>query len=142
MGRACVHRERCSFEGQAAMELEHCVESCETSMYEPDEEIGDWRPALFGVRADMASGVPPSTIAAKIHNSLADVIVAAAAQAAQERVVLSGGCFQNRVLTERVIKRLRESGFEPCWHQRVPPNDGGLAVGQAAIAALHRSDVG
>jgi len=48
----------------------------------------------------------------------------------ETRVVLSGGCFQNRYLTERTVARLREAGFQPYWHQRVPPNDGGLALGQ------------
>ena len=47
-----------------------------------------------------------------------------------ERVALSGGCFQNRYLTERTIRRLREEGIRPYWHQRIPPNDGGIALGQ------------
>jgi hydrogenase maturation protein HypF len=53
-------------------------------------------------------------------------------------VVLSGGCFQNRVLVERTVARLEARGFRPYWHQRFPPNDGGIALGQAyaAIAAL------
>jgi hydrogenase maturation protein HypF len=48
----------------------------------------------------------------------------------RERVVLSGGCFQNAILTERAIERLTAEGFRPYWHQRVPPNDGGIALGQ------------
>jgi hydrogenase maturation protein HypF len=52
-----------------------------------------------------------------------------------ERIVLSGGCFQNQYLTERVCYRLREAGFRPFTHQRVPPNDGGIALGQIAVAA-------
>ncbi|HEY4485037.1 MAG TPA: hypothetical protein VI702_01750, partial [Nitrospiria bacterium] len=51
-----------------------------------------------------------------------------------ERVVLTGGCFQNRPLTERAVRRLREAGFRPYWHQRVPPNDGGISLGQAYAA--------
>jgi len=52
-------------------------------------------------------------------------------------VVLSGGCFQNQYLMERVVRELRREQFEPCWHQRVPANDGGIALGQIA-AALRR----
>ncbi len=60
------------------------------------------------------------------------MIVAVAERVGEPRVVLSGGCFQNRVLTERAVGRLREAGFRPYWHQRVPPNDGGIALGQIA----------
>jgi hydrogenase maturation protein HypF len=57
----------------------------------------------------------------------------------EPRVVLSGGCFQNRYLTERIVTRLREEKYSPYWHQRVPPNDGGIALGQvvAAFRAQH-----
>jgi hydrogenase maturation protein HypF len=74
-------------------------------------------------------------IAAKFHNALAECIIAVAKQTGESRVVLSGGCFQNRFLTERTVLRLRAEGFLPYWHQRVPPNDGGIALGQIAIAA-------
>jgi hydrogenase maturation protein HypF len=47
---------------------------------------------------------------------------------------LSGGCFQNRYLTERTVRRLRAEGFQPYWHQHVPPNDGGIALGQVVAA--------
>jgi len=57
----------------------------------------------------------------------------------EEKMVLSGGCFQNRYLTERTVKRLREDGFRPYWHQRVPPNDGGIALGQVAAASRARA---
>ena len=60
--------------------------------------------------------------------------VAAAQRVGEERVVLTGGCFQNCYLTEHAIDRLRHAGFEPFWHQHVPPNDGGLALGQAMWA--------
>src|SRR5208337_1775042 len=54
------------------------------------------------------------------------------------RVVLSGGCFQNRYLTERIVTRLRQEKFSPYWHQRIPPNDGGIALGQV-VGALRRA---
>jgi hydrogenase maturation protein HypF len=75
-------------------------------------------------------GVPRGIISAKFHNTLAEAIIAVAERVALEKVVLSGGCFQNRYLTERVVGRLRTRGFQPYWHQRVPPNDGGIALGQ------------
>ena len=54
-------------------------------------------------------------------------------------MVLSGGCFQNRYLTERAVARLREAGFRPYWHQRIPPNDGGIALGQLVAASRRGS---
>jgi hydrogenase maturation protein HypF len=56
-------------------------------------------------------------------------------RAGEERVALSGGCFQNKYLTELAIRRLRDEGFKPYWHQRIPPNDGGIALGQIVAAA-------
>jgi hydrogenase maturation protein HypF len=73
-------------------------------------------------------------MAAAFHNTLAEVIVAVAQRLGEPRVVLTGGCFQNRYLTERAVRRLRAAGFRPYWHQRVPPNDGGLALGQVVAA--------
>jgi len=64
-----------------------------------------------------------------------EAIVAVARRIALERVALSGGCFQNRFLTERAVRRLEAEGFRPYWHQRIPPNDGGIALGQI-VAAL------
>jgi hydrogenase maturation protein HypF len=65
---------------------------------------------------------------------LAEAIVEVAKRVGEERVVLSGGCFQNRYLTERAVRRLQAEGFRAYWHQRVPPNDGGIAVGQVSAA--------
>jgi hydrogenase maturation protein HypF len=69
---------------------------------------------------------------------LVEAIVTVAKAVRQDRVALSGGCFQNRYLTERTVRRLREEGFRPYWHQRVPPNDGGIALGQI-IAAVREA---
>lgn len=96
--------------------------------------ILDWSTAVRSVLADLSQCIPPAEISAKFHNALAEAIVTVARSAGQERVVLSGGCFQNRYLTERAIHRLRQEGFRPYWHQRVPPNDGGIALGQVFAA--------
>ena len=59
--------------------------------------------------------------------------------AGEERVVLTGGCFQNKYLCERAVDRLTNEGFHPYWHQRIPPNDGGIALGQI-MAVLRCTD--
>ena len=82
----------------------------------------------------MNDGVAAGEISVKFHHALAEAMVAVAQRVGEERVALSGGCFQNRYLTERSVRRLREEGFRPYWHQRVPPNDGGIALGQVVAA--------
>jgi hydrogenase maturation protein HypF len=93
---------------------------------------------IEAILADLKRGLPTSQISARFHNALAEVIVTVAKQIGQPRVVLSGGCFQNRYLTERAVQRLQEAGFRPYWHQRVPPNDGGISLGQV-VAALRQT---
>jgi hydrogenase maturation protein HypF len=61
--------------------------------------------------------------------------VAVARKVGETRILLTGGCFQNQYLVERSVRRLLDAGFRPYWHQRVPPNDGGIALGQAVAAA-------
>jgi hypothetical protein len=100
----------------------------------------DWSPMVEAILADLKRRVPIAQISARFHNALAEAIVAVAKQVGQPRVVLSGGCFQNRYLTERSVQRLQEEGFRPYWHQRVPPNDGGISLGQV-VAALRQTPV-
>ena len=95
----------------------------------------DWSPMVQAILDDLKLGISVGEISAKFHNALAEMIVAVAQRIGVERVALSGGCFQNRYLTERTVRRLREEGFRPYWHQRVPPNDGGICLGQV-VAAL------
>ncbi|MCU0788710.1 MAG: carbamoyltransferase HypF [Verrucomicrobia bacterium] len=92
----------------------------------------DWKPLIEAVLADLRMNVPVGLISARFHNALSEAIVAMARREGLESVVLSGGCFQNRRLLERTITRLRQEGFRPYWHQRVPANDGGIALGQVA----------
>jgi hydrogenase maturation protein HypF len=134
-------RQRTRFEGQAAMDLEFAVEGSQTDEAYPftvttSGEIAtlDWGPLIMGVLQDLEAGVGAGSIAAKFHNALAEMIISIARQAGEERVVLSGGCFQNRYLTEQTVRRLRQEGFRAYWHQRVPPNDGGIALGQISAA--------
>jgi hydrogenase maturation protein HypF len=138
-------RQRISFEGQAAIELESALDGIETDESYPfkisqaDDAplVLDWQPALEGVLADLRRGLRTGEISAKFHNALVEALVSTARRVGERRVALTGGCFQNRYLTERAVKRLEQEGFRPYWHQRVPPNDGGIALGQ--ILALRRS---
>jgi hydrogenase maturation protein HypF len=89
---------------------------------------------IMSLLADVRRGATAPEMSSRFHATLVAMIVAVAEMCGSERIVLSGGCFQNRVLTEGAINGLRAAGFQPYWHQRIPPNDGGIAVGQIAIA--------
>jgi hydrogenase maturation protein HypF len=139
-------RQQIRFEGQAAMELEFAMDGIETDEHynlslvtRHSSLVLDWSPMVEAILADVKNSIPVATISAKFHNALAEGIVAVAKRAGQDRVVLSGGCFQNRYLTERAVRRLQAEGFRPYWHQRVPPNDGGIALGQV-VAALRQKE--
>jgi hydrogenase maturation protein HypF len=134
-------RQSMRFEGQAAMELEFALNGTRTdeayslpliTLHSP--MILDWSPLVEGILFDVNRGVSIGEIAAKFHNGLAEAVVSVAREFGCERVALSGGCFQNRYLTERAVARLRAEGFQPYWHQRVPTNDGGIALGQVVAA--------
>jgi len=102
----------------------------------PSGEIeADWEPTIREIIHDIENGLETHLISLKFHNALAELVVAVALQTGLKQVVLSGGCFQNRFLSERCIIRLRSEGFIPYWNQRVPANDWGIAVGQAMVAA-------
>lgn len=138
--------QRCSYEGQAAAALEDAVGECADTGTFPfelradagEDAVVDWGPLIEGVLADLARRTSLPVIASRVHNTLAEVIVAGARRAGEWRVVLTGGCFQNAILTARTSARLAEEGFQVIRHRRVPPNDGGLAVGQAMAAARGR----
>jgi hydrogenase maturation protein HypF len=102
--------------------------------------VADWGPMIERMIAALRVGQPVWEIAAMFHNTLAECVAAAARRVGRRRVVLSGGCFQNRYLLERTVQRLRQNGFNAYWHQRVPTNDGGLALGQAIAAAGARGE--
>jgi hydrogenase maturation protein HypF len=125
-------RDRSSFEGQAAMELELAAESDPSDGAYPMEirdGVLDWEPMIRALLEDRRQA------AARFHNTLARAIAAVARGAGERRVLLTGGCFQNRLLTERAAAALRDAGLEPHWHRRVPPNDGGIAAGQIVAAS-------
>jgi hydrogenase maturation protein HypF len=136
-------RDIVTFEGQAAMELEWTIGKTLTDeVYGftiSDSELPltiDWAPMVIKILEDVKGAVSPSVISAKFHNTMAAMVVEVAGRIGEERIVLTGGCFQNKYLLERSVRRLEKEGFHPYWHQRVPPNDGGIALGQ--IYAAHR----
>jgi hydrogenase maturation protein HypF len=134
-------RQRVSFEGQAAMELEFLVRSGLEEIYpfrlsKGTPCIVDWQPMLEEILNDLEQSRDGGIVAAKFHNTLVEMIVAVAREIGEQKIVLTGGCFQNRYLIERAVQRLLDSGFRCYWHQRVPPNDGGIAPGQVISAAM------
>ncbi|MBI5210557.1 MAG: carbamoyltransferase HypF [Elusimicrobia bacterium] len=139
-------RDAGAFEGQAAMELEHAADGFDTDERYPlafageDPVVLDWEPMVRAILADLRGGGAAGLVSARFHNTLAESVVETARRLRQERVALSGGCFQNKRLAETTIARLAAGGFKPYWHQRVPPNDGGIALGQSLAAALGWSD--
>ena len=140
-------RQLSHFEGQAAIELEFVADRKITDRYpfavDLTNEVGviDTSEMLKRILADHRAGVSCSTISARFHNTLVETIVRIAKIEGQKKIALSGGCFQNKLLTELAIERLRSEGFHVYWHQRVPPNDGGIALGQlAALAAVERRE--
>jgi hydrogenase maturation protein HypF len=136
-------RQKTQYEGQAAMELEFRLADqpdSESAAYDLHMEatsgmtVLDWRPAVESIIRDLRAAVAPSIISIRFHNMLVESVLKIARRIGLERVVLSGGCFQNRYLAEQVIRRLGEEGFRAYWHQRVPPNDGGICLGQVVAA--------
>ncbi|MER7502620.1 carbamoyltransferase HypF [Nonomuraea pusilla] len=137
-------RDAITYEGQAAIELEQLSDPAEQGAYPAGITTGDVLVVEGGdlVRAaadDLAGGAPPAVIAARFHNGLGEALVRCCAALREttglESVALSGGVFQNVLLLERAVRRLREEGFRVLTHRRVPANDGGVSLGQAAIAA-------
>lgn len=129
-----------SFEGQAAQALQAAAEQVPAQAPYPvalvQEDSGllaDWVPALAALLADRAAGVPVPQIAGRFHATLAALIADVARQLGVCRVVLAGGCFQNRRLLEETRARLDQAGLAVWWPQRLPPGDGALAAGQAAV---------
>jgi hydrogenase maturation protein HypF len=141
----CGLRAEVNYEGQAAVELEAACDPSEQRGYplplldDGGPLVMDARPLIGAVSADLAVGVPVGTIAGRFHNALAAATAGACALAAERRgtdtVVLSGGVFQNRRLLGRTASLLADGGLRVLTPEQLPPNDGGIAYGQLAVAA-------
>jgi hydrogenase maturation protein HypF len=150
---------RVSYEAEAALALEFAAHPEECGSYplplvaslaptglapgqiahEPLHEL-DWRPMIVALLRDRARGESVARIAARFHQAVVDGALAIALLAREDssggvrQVALSGGCFQNRLLSERLATALCGAGFTVFQHRAVPPNDGGIALGQIAVA--------
>jgi hydrogenase maturation protein HypF len=127
------------FEGQAATALEQCAAETQSDLGYDFRIIGkqpyliDWQNTIEQLLTDIPTG-NPGLIARKFHNTLSGMIVAIAERAGEPVVVLSGGCFQNALLAEQASGQLKSAGFRVYCHERIPPNDGGLSLGQLYAA--------
>jgi hydrogenase maturation protein HypF len=138
------------FEGQAPIALEIIAAPGETRQY-PVRLTGaapfeiDYRPIIEAMAAEVSAGTDAATIAARFHNTVAAFLAASAVRAREltglKIVALSGGCFANRRLSATLEAMLRQEGFEVLTHRDVPCNDGGIALGQAVVAAARLSAV-
>jgi hydrogenase maturation protein HypF len=129
--------DKTSYEGQAAMMLEFSANENENGSYsfdiiKNDKIIIDWQLLILNLIKDFRDGTPVSSISSKFHNTLAEIILSVTKHYQKEKVILSGGCFQNAFLTERTIRLLQKNNYKVYWHQRIPPNDGGISFGQVA----------
>ena len=142
----CGIRAEVNYEGQAAVELEAVADRAERGAYPLPVVDQDTGPLVFDVRAtvravvaDLEAGAAPALVAARFHNSIAagtaDACEIEAERRGVRRVVLSGGVFQNRLLLARTAALLADAGLRVLTPERLPPNDGGIAYGQLAVAA-------
>ena len=137
-------RDAITYEGQAAIELEQRADPAERARYplpvvEGDPVVLDAAPLIRAVVEDLAAGATPGRISARFHEGLAAGVVSACG-AIRHRygvgtVALSGGVFQNVRLLDRTVEGLEAAGLRVLRHRRVPANDGGISLGQAAVAA-------
>ncbi|MFC1559795.1 carbamoyltransferase HypF [Candidatus Margulisiibacteriota bacterium] len=134
-----------SFEGQGAIRLEHSIDGKTTGFYKFDinKEKGSYiidpRKIIIGIINDINSKKKRSYIAAKFHNTVVmftlEICKFIRKKNKLNKVCLSGGCFQNKYLTEKLTAALQKNKFKVYTHSLVPPNDGGISLGQAAIAS-------
>ncbi|MFI7636420.1 carbamoyltransferase HypF [Nonomuraea sp. NPDC049400] len=137
-------RDKITYEGQSAVELEQHADPAERGTYEAAVRGGDLlvvegADLVRAAAADLAAGADTRVIAGRFHNGLAGAVARACDTLRQatglSAVALSGGVFQNALLLERTVTLLRAAGFRVLRHVRVPPGDGGVSLGQAAVAA-------
>jgi hydrogenase maturation protein HypF len=131
-------RDEVTYEGQAAIELEQLAGATAAPPY--PWRFGEAAALVGAVHDDLDAGRPREEIAAAFHETVADGAARACAEAGGETVVLSGGTFQNLRLLASTRSRLETHGFRVLTHRLVPPNDGGISYGQAAVASARISD--
>jgi hydrogenase maturation protein HypF len=137
-------RDEISYEGQAAMELESFCAPGIKERYnfcickEGEEFIIDPREIFIDIIKDLKEGIDKKVIAAKFHNTVAEFTLNLCGKIRKStginKIALSGGVFQNKYLTEKIVSLLEDKGFKVYTQRKVPPNDGGISLGQAVIA--------
>nr|MBA2494448.1 carbamoyltransferase HypF [Acidobacteriota bacterium] len=139
-------RNMVNYEGQAAIELEAIIDrNCaDKYVFKTDKSIIKTDNVIHKIVEDILAGISPQIISAKFHLGVAEMIASVAQNVRNKRqvnrVALSGGVFQNMFLLEQTCRILKSDGFDVFTHSRVPTNDGGISLGQAAIAdALYKS---
>jgi hydrogenase maturation protein HypF len=147
----CGVRQTATYEAQAAIEMEALatdeVADVTDGAYQFDvqEVTFDAAPVIRAIVADWRAGVTTPVIAARFHNAVSELILTLSRRLREQHglntVALSGGVFQNVTLLALVLRQLRAENFEVLTHHFVPPNDGGLALGQAVIGAKQISDL-
>lgn len=131
-------KEKITFEGQKAMELEYMTNDFITSETYPFHWQYDgnncnyinWYPLVKNIIKDYQQQKPLYLISAKFHQTLVKIILTISQQVGLKNIVLAGGCFQNKYLLENTINTLENETFKPYWNQKIPINDGGLPLGQ------------
>jgi hydrogenase maturation protein HypF len=132
-----------TFEGQAAMALEYAADTDFHGTYNfsfaPTSDGSffqiDWHPLVRDILKDLAKKTPKKIISARFHDTLVDMICEVASRENKSIVALTGGCFQNRRLAEQAIDKLEKQGHKVLFHNKVPPNDGGISLGQIMMAS-------
>ena len=150
MAALCGIALSATYEGQAAIRFEQAagpdVRRYPVEITTGEPAVIEFSPLIHAVVSDLLAGQPPALIAASFHRWVADAAVTASRQARESTglsaVALSGGVFQNRRLVELLVPELEQAGFEVLRHRQVPPNDGGIALGQAAIGRATLADRG
>lgn len=138
-------RHSINYEAQAAIELEACIDQGESGTYHFETENGfiDPKPVIEAIIADLHTGLAINRISGKFHNSLALMVRNVCTEIRKENgiseVGLSGGVWQNISLLRKSVELLEKDGFSVLLHKKVPTNDGGIALGQAAVCVAQLS---
>lgn len=130
-----------TFEGQGAMALEYKINPKIQDFYDFEivnlanttnfnQFVIKWQKIIKEILEDLSKNQSLSIISSKFHNTLTEIIVKIAQEIKIKNIVLTGGCFQNKYLLEQAIIKLEKANFIPYWHHKIPPNDGGISVGQ------------